>query len=378
MDTFSLINYVHTNSESTQKLIELEGKTLQNGIKILKYINKGGFGVVFKVLYKKRYQALKVSLSDQDDFKLEIAFMKNNNYPFMLKINYDYGDHLYMIDYFQPVEKMENAIDFNDFITKKTFANLKSQTKIDIVVMFFLQMSTALFYLHTHGIIFNDFKPDNVMIDEDGFMHLIDYGLMECVYTQENKFKIVEEDICKVKNSRSLSCPLGSSVNMSGTSHYYSPTIVNGGCHSFRDDFWAMASSFYEIMFSTVLVPNLDDEELEYYYRSSPYYFLEASNLSEEDGLYKCIRSIYDLVMTKKSTPIFEFYMLVAQLFTEYIDIEQYSNMLKYIQRVEKKERDIIISFWRSCWKKGNKHFASMNFRKCNFSRKQTLRAHIK
>ena len=45
-------------------------------------------------------------------------------------------------------------------------------------IKFFLaQIALALDHIHKHGIIYRDLKLDNIVMNDDGFIQLIDFGL---------------------------------------------------------------------------------------------------------------------------------------------------------------------------------------------------------
>ena len=47
----------------------------------------------------------------------------------------------------------------------------------EIVIFYAVQIIDALGYLHAHKIIHRDLKLENILIDKDGYLTLIDFGL---------------------------------------------------------------------------------------------------------------------------------------------------------------------------------------------------------
>ena len=83
----------------------------------------------------------------------------------------------------------------------------------------------SLEYLHKKGIIYRDIKPENILLDEDGYLKLIDFGMA----------KILKDD--EVTNS------------FCGTPEYLAPEIITGEGHNRMADWWSYGTLIYEMLF---------------------------------------------------------------------------------------------------------------------------------
>ena len=91
----------------------------------------------------------------------------------------------------------------------------------------------AVNYLHQRKFVFRDIKPENVMVLENGYIKIIDFGTAKAI---EDKTKTTL-----------------------GTPHYMAPEMILGKGYSFEVDFWAIAVCMYEFICGEV--PFGDDLE---------------------------------------------------------------------------------------------------------------------
>lgn len=85
------------------------------------------------------------------------------------------------------------------------------------------QVLLAIGYLHANNIIHRDIKPENILVEEDGYVKLIDLGLA----------KVLE----KGKKANSF-C---------GTAEYLAPEILSDKGYGFEVDWWAFGVLLYEL-----------------------------------------------------------------------------------------------------------------------------------
>lgn len=80
-------------------------------------------------------------------------------------------------------------------------------------------MLLAIEYLHKLNIVYRDIKPENIMIDEKGYLKLIDMGTAK---------------ILKSKNG------INKTFTLLGTPHYMAPEILKGKGYGLQVDLWSV------------------------------------------------------------------------------------------------------------------------------------------
>ena len=80
----------------------------------------------------------------------------------------------------------------------------------------------ALEYLHGRDILYRDLKPENVIIDQDGFVKLIDFGTAKLVQ--------------------------GKTYTLVGTPFYVAPEVIVGRGYGKSADLWSLGVMIYEFL----------------------------------------------------------------------------------------------------------------------------------
>ena len=115
-----------------------------------------------------------------------------------------------------------NGIKLNEAI--KYFRKYKNNL-IDYIKFYFAIIFIIIDYLHCHKVIHRDIKISNFIIENDGYLKLIDIGWSK-----------------KILN--------GYAKTMLGTPHYMAPEIVEGSNYSFSSDFYSIGICLYYLFYN--------------------------------------------------------------------------------------------------------------------------------
>ncbi|KAG0327155.1 hypothetical protein BGZ99_008245 [Dissophora globulifera] len=111
----------------------------------------------------------------------------------------------------------------------------------DVIRFWIAEISSAIAYLHSLGIIHRDIKPDNVLLDEKGHAHLTDFNIG-----------------CRLMPEKPLL------TSQSGTVAYMAPEVFKGTGYGTSVDWWALGIVFYECLYNQrpFLTENVPDLKL--------------------------------------------------------------------------------------------------------------------
>jgi eukaryotic-like serine/threonine-protein kinase len=101
------------------------------------------------------------------------------------------------------------------------------------------QIAEGLARAHSAGIVHRDLKPENVMVSEDGFVKIVDFGLAKLALPSAEKLTAAR--------TATIETPRTEAGVILGTVGYMSPEQAVGGELDFRSDQFSLGSILYEM-----------------------------------------------------------------------------------------------------------------------------------
>ena len=204
-----------------------------------KFIGKGGFGEVWKVIHRTTNKVFVIKVIDKkriqeqklvDQMNREIEIMYKVNHPHLMKLvnHFEDDDKFYMIMPFASKGQL--------------YSLLRRQVRFDqrTAAQYMRETIEAVRYLHsfTPKIIHRDIKPENLLLDENYRIKLSDFGWSNFTYEGEN---------------RKTYC---------GTPEYLAPEMIRKTGHDHTVDIWSLGVLLFELLAGYAPFPGANQEEL--------------------------------------------------------------------------------------------------------------------
>ncbi|CAG9331746.1 unnamed protein product [Blepharisma stoltei] len=217
------LNIIDENiRQHLQKRIELQDDniTLQD-LAIVKVLGKGMFGNVFLAVHKEKGHLYALKTVDRQ--KIERYEIQENlvlERKILLQL-----DHTLILKLVRTFKDPRRVYFLTEFVRGMDLFDVLRQLNLvtDKDAKFYTSSLVAILeHLHERDIIYRDLKPENVMIDDEGYTKLIDFGTA----------KIVS----------------GRTYTIVGTPHYMAPEVIVGKGYSVAVDYWSVGIMLYEFM----------------------------------------------------------------------------------------------------------------------------------
>ena len=223
-------DFLHLLNENIKKQllerIELQDDSiLLSDLAIVKTLGSGMFGNVFLTVHrsKRKLYALKTvdrrkvtAYEIEENVVLERKILLQLDHVLIMKLVKTFKDPKRLYFLLEYIEGM----DLFDVLRKLGLLK-ECDARFYVACIFVI-----LEHLHERGIIYRDLKPENMVVDVDGYPKLIDFGTAKFVN--------------------------GRTYTIVGTPHYMAPEIVTSHGYSLAADYWTVGIMLYEFMIGYV------------------------------------------------------------------------------------------------------------------------------
>ncbi|XP_018896787.2 serine/threonine-protein kinase Sgk2 isoform X1 [Bemisia tabaci] len=205
----------------------------------LHMIGKGSFGKVLLARHKEEgcHYAIKVlskSLILRRNEARHImsernVLLKNLHHPFLVNLRYSFqtSDKLYFV-----LDFINGGELFFHLQQEHKFSESRSQ-------FYTAEIASALGYLHSHGIVYRDLKPENLLLDAEGHVVLTDFGL--------SKEGLLATD---------------TTDTFCGTPEYLAPEVIRKEAYDRSVDWWCLGAVLYEMLYGLPPFYSRNTEEM--------------------------------------------------------------------------------------------------------------------
>lgn len=216
------------SADPTTKYELRSGQVLDNRFLILETISRSGMATIFKATDQKTNEtvAVKIPLMQfESDPGFYSRFLREEeigsrlNHPYILK--------------FIPVEEAKRSRPYivTEYLRGYTLSHLLNSIRPmpeKDAIKLAGRVCEALVYMHEHGVVHRDLKPQNIMLCNDGTIRIMDFG------------------IAKTKEGRRLT--FTGFTPAVGTPDYMAPEQVKGKRGDERTDIYSLGAILYEMV----------------------------------------------------------------------------------------------------------------------------------
>ena len=195
-----------------------------NDLYYLSYLGRGRFGnvcLVHNEIFFYAIKAISKSFAEKQKSEIKYLFFEKNtltsiDHPFILKLIKTLKNENWLFFLMEYI----SGINMGEYLETRKNINNVFETKFYAALLLI-----TINYLHKKKIIHRDIKPTNIMIDNKGYIKLIDFGTAKILKDNEKTKTVI------------------------GSPNFISPEVLLGKGYSFSCDYWSIGICIYYIYY---------------------------------------------------------------------------------------------------------------------------------
>ena len=243
-----------------------------NDFEKIKTIGRGSVGkvVLVKYTHNNKLFAMKSIRKDQiisegiiDNILVERNILLLNQSPFLLTLSFfnQTSDRIYLFTPYMCGGDLFHKLKTDMFLPE------------DLVRFYAIQIAIAIQDLHDLGFAYRDLKPENVLIGEDGYIKLCDFGAAVRMKGTEKEY------------------------TFAGSPEYAAPEMVCREGHTFMCDWWSFGILLYELLYGYTPFYNEDKNRMYDLIKNGSISFPKQIIIEDKEIKYKVSEDAKDLIM---------------------------------------------------------------------------------